>query len=122
MMLHRAVPSVILVLAACAPALQAPPNRQPTPPGGGAVSIEIVNDHLATVTVYLVRGGDRFRLGEVESNATKRFSVSAVPNMRVRVQPKDLGSSYDSEPFWPESGQRVAFRVGQDVRASLRIW
>ena len=125
MMLQRVVPFYsALVLTACAPALQAPPNGQPTRPG--AVTIEVVNEHLSTVTVFLIRGSDRFRLGQVEPNATKRFAVSAlmvaVPTARVRVQPNDLGPSYDSEPFTAESGQRIAFRVGQNVGSSLRIW
>lgn len=126
-MLHRPVPSfILLVLAACAPALQAPPLPSGQPAKSGAVSIEVVNEHLSTVTVFLVRGSDRFRLGQVEANATKQFYVAAplvaVPTARVRVQPTDLGSAYDSEPFSAESGQRVAFRVGPDVASSLRIW
>lgn len=124
-MIHRGVfAPMLVVLTACAPALQAPPSGSPMKPGDA--SIEVVNDHLSTVTAYLLRGSDRFRLGEVEVNATKRFHVSALlvgaPDVRLRLQPHDLESPYDSEPFTAEPGQRIAFRVGQHVASSLRIW
>ena len=125
MMLHRAVfPVMFAVMTACAGAAR---QHAPAvnPHGTTAVAIDVVNDHWSAVAVYLVRVGERRRLGDVNGSATERFYVSARlfdgPDVHLRVEPRDLTAPYNSEPLTAEPGQRVVFRVGSDVASSLRL-
>jgi hypothetical protein len=124
MTLHNAVvPIMLAAMTACAHPLQRPAGVPAV--DSHTVAIDVANDHWSAVTVFLVRGGERRRLGDVNGNATEHFYVSArlfhVPAVRLRVEPRDLSAPYDSELLTAEPGQRVAFRIAPDLAASLRI-
>lgn len=124
MMLHRAVfPVMFAVMTACAAARQPAPGANPHE--GAAVAIDVVNDHWSAVAVYIVRVGERRRLGDVNGSATERFYVPARLfdglDVHLHVEPRDLTAPYNSEPLTAEPGRRVVFRVGPDVASSLRL-
>lgn|SRR5512146_3331143 len=119
---HAVVPIMLAATTACAPALQRPAGTPAV--DSRHVAIDVANDHWSAVTVFLVRRGERHRLGDVNGNATEHFYVSAllfdVPIVRLRVEPRDRSAAYDSEQLMAEPGQRVAFRIAPDMAASSR--
>ncbi len=119
---HAVVPIMLSATTACAPTLQRPAAVPAV--DSRHVAIDVANDHWSAVTVFLVRGGERHRLGDVNGNATEHFYVPAllldVPMVRLRVEPRDRSAPYNSEPLTAEPGQRVAFRIAPDMAASLR--
>lgn len=116
-------PAMLTLMTACAPAVQHPSNILPD--DAGTVAIDVANDHWSAITVFVVRGSERRRLGDVNGSATLRFYLPARlfdgPSVRLRVEPGDLSMPYDSEPLIVSPGQRIVFQVGQDVAASSRI-
>ncbi|HSQ29891.1 MAG TPA: hypothetical protein VLN49_08585 [Gemmatimonadaceae bacterium] len=124
MTLHNAlVPIMLAAMTACAPPVQRPAGVPAV--DSRHVAIDVANDHWSAVTVFLVRAGERHRLGDINGSATEHFYVPALlfdaPVVRLRVEPRDRSAPYDSELLMAEPGQRVAFRIGPDMAASLRI-
>lgn len=120
---HAAVSIALSAVAACAPAVPRPTGAPVA--DSRHVAIDVANDHWSAVTVFLVCGGERHRLGDINGSATEHFSVPALlfdaPVVRLRVEPRDRSAPYDSELLMAEPGQRVAFRIGPEMGASLRI-
>jgi hypothetical protein len=106
-------------LAACAAGVQGRavgPDTQYVEP----VVVDMANDYLSEVTVYLVRGAQYFKLGYVRTQSTTRFTVPAHVvgsglEIRLAVAAVDLPRRSMSDVVFASSGQRLRFRVEQNA-------
>jgi len=89
--------------------------QHPRAHAAGAVTFEIANDRTCDMTVYVVRGSVRQRLGEVGAGQTVRFAAPSEattwPEMRLIATSMDRSAGLISESMlvWP--GQSLMFRL-----------
>ncbi|HEX8431783.1 MAG TPA: hypothetical protein VF625_10860 [Longimicrobium sp.] len=69
-----ALPVLALALAGCAPGAAPAPSPSDGTPAAG-VTVEVTNANRSDVTVYVMRGAARSRLGMVVSGNTTRFPL-----------------------------------------------
>ena len=91
-----------------------------------SVTLDVLNEHWSEVTVFLVRGVVRRRLGAIAGGKEARFLVAAEwligNDACLRVEPSDLASAWSSDPLVSESKHTMTFRIAADMSASMRVW
>lgn len=102
-------------------------------PRGAAIDAEkatlsVTNNNWSNVTVFLVRGGQRVRMGMVTTMRTARFVIPkvflrAAGDVRILVDPIGSSDSFQSSGFHVRPGQEVEFVVQNHLAtSSVSIW
>jgi hypothetical protein len=87
----------------------------------------VVNRHWANVTVYILRGHSRVRIGTVNSMASQEFVVPAilvgrVVDLRLVADPVG-GDPYISDEVLVGPGDRIEFRLANILgHSSISVW
>jgi len=116
--------SSLLAFAACAGQRGKPGDDQVEAP---ATLLSVENRHWSNVTVYVLRGGARARIGTVTSMRTETFVIPAVlvgsvVELRLIADPVG-GEPYVSDAVTVGPGERIDFRIANNlVHSSLSIW
>lgn len=120
-MLHAVgLASTVFVFGACA-------ARAPSPFAESTreeeIRVEVRNDNYLDVTVYVMRDGMSYRLGDVtgSSSATLEIppsQVLAALGIRLLVNPIGSRGAYLSEPIMANPGDTIALRVASVLRMS----
>jgi hypothetical protein len=89
--------------------------------------LSVENRHWSNVTVYVLRGGARARIGTVTSMRTETFVIPAVlvgSVVELRLIADPVGSEpYVSDPVTVGPGERIDFRLANNlVHSSISIW
>ncbi|HEX8392798.1 MAG TPA: hypothetical protein VF665_10620 [Longimicrobium sp.] len=115
-----AVSTMLLGLAACAPAAEnGGPAEGPAPE---QIVVRVANNGWQDVTVYVVDGTMRRRLGTVSGMSTGSFSMrstllSSSRPLQLVADPVGGLTPFVSQPLRASPGQAVAMRV--DARLAL---
>lgn len=128
-MRHRAV--AVAALLSCTLPLQScllkkPGAEEEEPAAETMLSVE--NRHWSNVTVYVLRGNARVRMGTVTSMNTRTFVVPAVivssGPVDVRLIADPVGAEpYTSEPVSVAPGDHIEFRLANMLRqSSVWVW
>jgi hypothetical protein len=125
-MTHRVIAAITVL--ACAVTLESCLLRKSEeenegPPPETLLSVE--NRHWSDVTIYVLRGNARVRMGTVTSMNTVRFVFPAVlvGNVTdIRLMADPIGNDpYVSEPVTVGPGDLVEFRLANDLTHSS-VW
>jgi hypothetical protein len=99
-------------------------DDEPPPP---QTVVVVDNGHWADVSVYMIQGNVRVRLGSVSSMSTAEFVVppalvSSVVNVRLVADP--VGAEpYVSELLLVGPGDTIEFRIANALRySSVSVW
>ena len=101
---------------------------QPAPDPNTPVAVEIENHYQGDVTIYLVRGGLRQRLGMVTALGTAEFTfpwrwLSQSGSSRLLASPIAGARSYLSEPLLMQPGQWIKWTLEADLgRSSMAVY
>jgi hypothetical protein len=120
------VVAMTLLLAACAPSAMDDASGPNTAPRPATVSVE--NDNWADMTVYLVNGTSRIRLGLVTGNSSATFRIprgaeNFPGQMRLLADPIGSAHVFLSDAVQIRPGQRVALQVGNNINVSfVSVW
>lgn len=112
---------LLIGLPSCA---TAPEVRAPLPGRESAVVVAVTNENWADMSVYVVQGGSRFRLGAVTSMATERFRLPrhmvAGPSGGIQLMADAIGSAtvYRTEPILVSRGQWIEFIIQNAINFS----
>lgn len=125
--MHRyiAAAAVAFTLGACAPAAQQSGSNTPAP---NRTTLTVENNNFQDVTVYLIGGSTRTRLGTVTSMKQEEFRIpqtlaSGVADLVIEAVPFGNGETYRSPTFQITPGSQVSLRVGQQMLLSnLRLY
>ncbi len=79
-------------------------------------SVEVVNDNYLDMTIYLLRGAQRFRLGTVTGHSTRVFSIPAYlvassPSLRFLANPVGSNQNPISQDISISEGDLVRLRI-----------
>jgi hypothetical protein len=90
------------------------------------VELQVDNHNWSDVTVYLVRSGNRTRLGTVGTARSGEFRVpasyAATSRLSLLVTPIGSPTRFESERFSVQPGQRVIWTIESSLkRSSLMI-
>lgn len=126
--MHRyiAAAAVAFTLGACAPAAQQSGSSNTPAPNRTTLTVE--NNNFQDVTVYLIGGSTRTRLGTVTSMKQEEFRIpqtlaSGVADLVIEAVPFGNGETYRSPTFQITPGSQVSLRVGQQMLLSnLRLY
>lgn len=106
----------LFILCLCAACAAGGEGVQSGPQFQRVGELEVVNDGHSDLTLFMVRDGERFRLGRVARMETARF----------RIPPPRHGASYQVALVAEPAGSDRAFatipitwRAGQDLRARV---
>lgn len=100
----------------------------PAPDPDTPVPVEVESHFQGDVTIYLVRGSLRQRLGMVTALGTGTFSfpwrwLAASGNSRLMVYPIAGAGSYFSDPLILQPGQWIKWTLMADLgRSSLAVY
>jgi len=120
---RTAVALLLLALsAACAPRTAPSPFRT-RPANAEGVTVEVSDDHVLDMRVYLIRGVTPVPLGSVGSGERRVFHVSAAElgqSGEIRLMADPLGSQdrFVTEPISVSPGQRVVWRLAHRLSLS----
>jgi len=123
------------VLGACAPARtthaggdlafleggEPAPRMKPT-------TVAVTNNNWSNVTVYLLRGGARYRLGMVNSMSTAvlrvpTVAVSAQGDVQLMVDPLGSTRGYVTPNLMVSPGDKIEFTVQNHLPvSSVSVW
>ena len=123
---HAAVALAALALVGCGRKTDGESTPSPNP--DAPVLVEVESHFQGDVTVYLVRGGLRQRLGLVTALSTQTFTfpwrwVVSGGNNRLMAYPIAGAESYFSDPFDLQSGQWLKWTLMADLgRSSLAVY
>ena len=115
---------VALTVLACRKRGETMPAPDPNTP----VPVEVESHHMGDVTIYLVRGNLRQRLGMVTALGTALFSfpwrwVSQSGSSRLLAYPIAGARSYLSEPLILQPGQWIKWTLQADLdRSSMAVY
>lgn len=89
-------------------------------------TVRVTNQHWATVNVYLIHGGARFRLGTLSSMATEEFRVppglGATEDLRLLVGPIGSRDVFVTDyTFRVAPGEVVTFNIANHLPLSS-VW
>ncbi|HEX7119478.1 MAG TPA: hypothetical protein VF212_11860 [Longimicrobiales bacterium] len=116
----------VLGVGACAPGMGA--GGGAVPPASREVLFQIRNNNWSDVTVYLVNGGTRTRLGMVTSMDEALFRVpgglvSTTANVRLLLDPIGSSRGFVTEPILVQPGQTVEMNVENHLPlTSWAVW
>ncbi|HEX6940279.1 MAG TPA: hypothetical protein VF158_12770 [Longimicrobiales bacterium] len=114
-LIHTWVTAVfVLGVGGCAPALGGGDGA--VPPGAREVLFQVRNNNWSDVTVYLLNGGTRLRLGMVTSMSEELFRVpgglvSTTADVRLLLDPLGSAQGFVTEPILVQPGQTVQMNV-----------
>lgn len=114
-----------LALGACAPAAR---NAADNSPAQSRAMLVVDNENYRDVTVYLVGGSTRTRLGSVTSMTTQEFRIPqtlalGVSDLRVEAVPFGTGETFRSHYFRVDGPGQISLKVGQQMQLStLRLY
>lgn len=113
---------LLSAVSACAPKAAPDPFR-PVPAGSVGITVEVVDDHVQDMRVYLVRGSTPIPLGSVGSGERRVFRVSPAElgqSGAIRLMADPLGSQdrFVTEPIQVAPGQRVIWRLAHRLSLS----
>lgn len=102
---------VLLLLSSCASG-----GSGARAPRRDTATVRVTNNHWSDMTIYLVEGATRHRLGLVTSQKTTSFRVPrgvelGSGDLRLLADPVGRRESYTTDPIHLLSGQRVDFTV-----------
>jgi hypothetical protein len=81
------------------------------------VVIEIQNNNFQDATVFIVREGERRRLGVVVGKTDETFGIPWRPNFLMRLEVRFLGGgSCATRDIQMEPGQRFVLALQPDLR------
>lgn len=108
------------VLAACAPATEQAGN---TLPSRGETTLVVENANWSDVTVYLLNGSSRIRMGSVPSMRQARFNIPdayvlGVSDVTLQADPVGSGRTWVSPRIQVFPGAQVALKVENTIRLS----
>jgi hypothetical protein len=114
-----ALAAVALMLGACAPAVQQSAGQHTNP----QASVAVRNDNWLDITVYLVRGAQRVRLGSVPSMSNAEFRIPqqyvlGVSDVTFQADPIGSHETYTSPPIQVYEGARVQLKIENQMRLS----
>ena len=115
---------VALTVLACRKRDAAMPAPDPSTP----VPVEVESHFMGDVTIYLVRGNLRQRLGMVTALGTAQFSfpwrwLSQSGSSRLLAYPMAGARSYVSEPLILQPGQWIKWTLQADLdRSSMVVY
>lgn len=114
--------SLLLAGTACS---RNPGARMPTP--DVATTIEVENQALSDIVVYVANGGARFRLGLVPSQSTSKFSMPRQlkqTNGSVQFVARPIaGRAYALPSVLVSAGQRIMVRLlSQPSMSNVAVW
>lgn len=99
---HKLTPAALLAvsLAACA---SGGSQKSPSPSSGSEPHLQVVNRSSADVDIYLIRTGQRIRLGLAPNNQTTKFSLTpaltiGAGTVRFEAVPVVGGNTISSDP------------------------
>ncbi len=90
--------------------------------------LHVENRHWADVTVYVIRGGARARMGTVTSLSSKTFvvpaeMVSSGTLIRLLADPVGSTTEFLSEQVRVDPGDQVEWRLANKLdHSSLSVW
>lgn len=92
-----------------------------------SIELTVKNDNWLDVHVFAIRGGSRFRLGEVGGNTTARLRIPTsliVSGMvQLMVDPIGMDDTYLTDAMLVASDQRVQLMVAPRMRMSTyAVW
>jgi hypothetical protein len=110
------------LLSGCVPPAASDPYRV-APSGAESLMVEVYNDHVMDMRVYLVRGGTPIPLGSVGSAERRVFRISSAElghTGYIRLMADPLGSreTYTSDVIQVVAGQRVEWRLAHALALS----
>jgi hypothetical protein len=100
----------------------------PAPDPNTAVPVEIENHYMGDVTIYLVRGSLRQRLGMVTALGTAEFTfpwrwLSQSGSSRLLAYPIAGARAHLSEPLIVQPGQWIKWTLEADLtRSSMAVY
>ena len=131
-MRHTVLRSLLLVTVALSGATACRPKSDepstPAPDPETPVLVEVESHFQGDVTIYLVRGNLRQRLGLVTALSSEAFSfpwrrVTSGGNNRLMAYPIAGAASYLSDPFDLQAGQWIKWTLMADLgRSSLAVY
>jgi hypothetical protein len=87
------------------------------PESGPPVVVEIQNNNFQDATVFIVREGERRRLGVVVGKTDDAFAIPWRPNFLMRLEVRFLGGgSCATRDIQMEPGQRFLLALQPDLR------
>ena len=87
------------------------------PQSGPPIVIEVQNNNFRDATVYIVRDGERQRLGVVIGKTDESFPFPWRPNMVIRLEVRFLGGGACVTPdYGMDPGQRHILDLHPDIR------
>lgn len=107
--------SISLILWGCGHPIEPAPT--PVSPQEGTTQLEVVNRSSSDMDIYIVRGGQRIRLGLAAANETTRFvlapaQVAGVGLTHFQASPiTGLGQPIGSEPVMLRLGDVVTLNI-----------
>jgi hypothetical protein len=119
----------LAALATFAAACSGPPDLSPAPDASTrhaltsqAIPVQVSNQNSSTMSIYLVRQGTRYLVGQVYGigDTTVTIPASLVPpDHQIRLRAEAIGGGSTTTPLLivPE-GQRVYWTLGADLSIS----
>ncbi len=127
MKMVQGLPIVLLAatlgLTACATGRNVQVESSSTPTAGRGVQVNVQNDNTNDVDVYVMGGGQVWRLGHVTglSSATVTIPagiVASSPQLRLLADPLAAFNAYLSDPITVTTGDVVQFQIGASLGVS----
>lgn len=112
--------AAFVLLAACAPATE---NARTPRAATGGTTLMVKNDNWNDVTVYLLRGTTRMRIGSVVAMGRAEFRLPAayvvgVSDVTLQATPVGSNDSYISPSIMIFPGSQLALTVSSALRLS----
>jgi hypothetical protein len=116
---NLAIAASALMIGACAPAVQQSAGNHSNP----QATVAVRNDNWLDITVYLVRGVQRVRLGSVTSMSNAEFRIPqqyvlGVSDVTFQADPIGSRETYVSPPIQVYDGARVQLKIENQMRLS----
>ncbi|HEX2093174.1 MAG TPA: hypothetical protein VHG28_12265 [Longimicrobiaceae bacterium] len=125
----------VALSAACAPAATSSsfasgPADEPAPAPARRehATVRVTNNNWSNMTVYVVRGTSRFRLGMVTSMTTAVFRLPMVhlagaSGVRLLADPIGSTQTYLTPVLYVSGGERVDFEIQNHLPiSSVSVW
>lgn len=127
LLLHSALAAAVIAgLGSCAPLPN--PDVAPRDYGTEEILFQVKNFNWSDVTVYLLRGGVRTRLGVVNSMGEASFRLPAglmgsSSDVRLLLDPIGSSVAYMTDPIFVQPGQTVEMSVENHLPlTSWAVW
>ena len=100
-------------------------DRADDQPSAGKIPVRVFNHNTLDVTVYVLAGGQAFRLGTVTSFGSASFTLPAIAatasGLQLLADPIGQASEYATEPFTVTAGQQVDWTIENNLSHST-VW